>query len=220
MLALRRLRVHGDGCAVVGNLHRAAQRHLGSRAPQTSPWKASNNWSLHQAAYEREQRQQQAALALTAKRAKAARELRLKNLAKAAAAQKAAPTPTQPQSFRLSNNYAMHAARFALRPESRLTKAAAWQKARASPVRAAEAVAEAVVGVGTFIASTAGTLLLGILLGAYTTDMHSGPQTRRRHRDEAELARLRAGAGPPSLDGPQVVRQPTEEDDVGVAGSA
>lgn len=46
--------------------------------------------------------------------------------------------------------------------------------------------------------------MLGITVGAYTTDMNSGPRARRVYRQETELARLRAAAGPPSLDGPQV----------------
>ncbi|KAL1520002.1 hypothetical protein AB1Y20_023483 [Prymnesium parvum] len=191
-------------------------RRMGSRAPATSPWRASNNWSLHKAAFEREQRQQESALAAA---------LRRKGLAIEGAYAGFKPAERTPpraaeSSFRLGNNYALHASHFVVRPEQKLSRAEAWRAARLSPLKAAEAVKEAVVGIGTFVACTAGTLLLGITLGAYTTDMNSGPRARRMHRHEAELARLRAAAGPPSLDGPQVIRHPTEPDEVGFAGSA
>ena len=50
--------------------------------------------------------------------------------------------------------------------------------------------------------------------------MRSGPRVRRANKQAAELARLRAAAGPPSLEGPKVIRHDTEQDEVGFAGSA
>ena len=144
--------------------------------------------------------------------------------AAAAAAEKAAQPPPPETSFRLGNNYALHSASFAVRPERRLTRSEAWAAARASPLKATvKAAADVVVGLGTFVVCTVGTLLIGIGVGAYTTEGHSGPRARRLTRQhETELARLRAAAGPPSLDGPIVMRHDTEteQDDVGFAGSA
>ena len=117
---------------------------------------------------------------------------------------------------------AVHSASFALRPERRLTRAEAWSAARLSPYKVGtKAVKEVVIGAGTFIAFTTGTLLLGMVLGAYTTDMRTyKPRDILLAKQKAELERLRAAAGPPSIDGPLIVRHPTEQDDVGFAGSA
>lgn len=133
-------------------------------ATAPSPWRASNNWSMHQAAFERERRQQRAAEVREMEQ-KLARQEQMKWHASLAALERVSrPHHKEATSFRMGNNYALHSAHFEVQPERRLTRAEAWEAARMSPLKAAKAVKEAVVGITTF---------LGCTIGWFRSHMHS-----------------------------------------------